>query len=137
MKKSAIYLLWVARLVAAVIMLQTLFFKFSGAEESVYIFSTLGVEPWGRIGSGIVELVASTLILVPSTSWLGAGLALGVMSGAILAHLTVLGIPVQGDGGYLFFLAVVVAVSCLLILILTRSQWIPVVRGLLSRSAVA
>lgn len=132
MNKPTIYLLWAARIVAAVIMLQTLFFKFTGASESVYIFSTLGVEPWGRIGSGIVELIASSLILIPRTSWIGAGLALGVMSGAILAHLTVLGIPVQGDGGYLFFLALAVAASSSTILFLTRSQWLPVVTGLLA-----
>ncbi|GAB3641266.1 DoxX family protein [Spirosoma arcticum] len=131
MNKPTIYLLWAARIVAAVIMLQTLFFKFTGASESVYIFSTLGVEPWGRIGSGIVELIASSLILIPRTSWIGAGLALGVMSGAILAHLTILGIPVQGDGGYLFFLALAVAASSSTILFLTRNQWLPVVTGLL------
>ena len=90
MNKPTIYLLWAARIVAAVILLQTLFFKFTGASESVYIFSTLGVEPCGRIGSGVVELIASSLILIPRTSWIGAGLALGVMSGAILAHLTIL-----------------------------------------------
>lgn len=130
MKKPLIYLLWAARLVAAVIMLQTLYFKFLGQPESIYIFSTLGVEPWGRIGSGIVELIASSLILIPRTSWIGAGLGLGVMAGAILAHLTILGISVQGDGGYLFFLALAVAASTSTILYLSRRQWIPVVTGL-------
>lgn len=132
MNKPTMYLLWAARIVAAVIMLQTLFFKFTGASESVYIFSTLGVEPWGRFGSGVVELIASILILIPRTSWIGAGLALGVMSGAILAHLTVLGIPVQGDGGYLFFLALTVAASSSISLFLTRQQWVPVVTGLIA-----
>lgn len=132
MRKPLIYLLWAARLVAAVIMLQTLYFKFLGQPESVYIFSTLGVEPWGRIGSGIVELIASSLILIPRASWVGAGLGLGVMAGAILAHLTILGIDVQGDGGYLFFLAVAVAVSTSTILYLSRKQWVPVVTGLLA-----
>lgn len=132
MNKPTSYLLWAARLVAAVILLQTLFFKFTGASESVYIFSTLGVEPWGRIGSGVVELIASVLLLIPRTSWIGAGLVIGVMAGAILSHLTVLGIEVQGDGGYLFFLAVAVAASSATVLWLTRTQWIPVVTGLLS-----
>ena len=130
MNKPTIYLLWAARIVAAVIMLQTLYFKFLGQPESIYIFSTLGIEPWGRIGSGIVELIASTLILIPRTSWIGAALGLGVMAGAILSHLTILGIAVQGDGGYLFFLALVVAASSSIILYLTRSQWIPIVSGL-------
>jgi uncharacterized membrane protein YphA (DoxX/SURF4 family) len=123
MKKSFTYLLWAARLVAAIILLQTLYFKFLGQPESLYIFSTLGVEPWGRIGSGVVELIASVLILVPRTSWFGAALGLGVMAGAILSHLTVLGIDTLGDGGYLFFLALVVAVSCATILWMTRFQW--------------
>src|SRR5712672_4020652 len=76
-------LFWSLRLLAAVIMLQTLFFKFSGAEESVYIFSQLGIEPWGRIGTGIAELIASILILIPRTTPLGALLGLGIMSGAL------------------------------------------------------
>jgi uncharacterized membrane protein YphA (DoxX/SURF4 family) len=132
MNKPATYVLWIAKLIAALIMLQTLYFKFLGQPESVYIFSTLGVEPWGRIGSGVVELIASILILIPRTSWIGAGLGLGVMSGAILSHLTVLGIEVQGDGGYLFFLGLAVAACCITILALTRSQWLPVFSATLS-----
>ncbi|WP_375444537.1 DoxX family protein [uncultured Fibrella sp.] len=130
MNKSITYLLWAVRLVAAIILLQTLYFKFLAQPESVYIFSTLGVEPWGRIGSGIVELIASVLILIPRTSWIGAGIGLGVMAGAILSHLTILGIDVLGDGGYLFFLAVVVALSCSAILWLTRFEWVPILLGL-------
>ncbi len=131
MKKIIPYLLWAVRLVAAVILLQTLYFKFLGQPESVYIFSKLGVEPWGRIGSGVVELIASVLILIPRTSWIGAGIALGVMGGAILSHLTILGIEVQGDGGYLFFLAFLVAGSCVILLAMTRQQWLPIVTALL------
>ena len=99
------------RVTAAAILLQTLYFKFTGAEESVYIFSTLGAEPWGRIASGLVELVTAVLLLAPATAPVGAALAMGVMSGAILSHLTVLGIAVRGDGGLLFTLAVVVWVA--------------------------
>lgn len=101
-------LLWVLRLLVAGILLQTLFFKFTGAAESVYIFRTLGIEPWGRIASGVVELIAAALILWPQTTGLGAIIALGVISGAIVSHLTKLGIEVQGDGGLLFYLALVV-----------------------------
>lgn len=133
MSKPTLYLLWAARLVAAVILLQTLYFKFGGEAESVYIFYTLGVEPWGRIGSGVVELIAAVLLLIPRTSWIGAGLGLGVMAGAILSHLTVLGIEVLGDGGYLFFLAALVALSCSTVLFLTRTQWIPVLQDVLGR----
>src|SRR3954451_12837736 len=79
---------WLLRLVAAVILLQTLFFKFTGARESVYIFSTLGAEPWGRIGSGVIELIASVLLLIPATVVWGSILSLGVISGAIVSHLT-------------------------------------------------
>ncbi len=99
---------WSARLIAAAILLQTLFFKFTGSPESVYIFTTVGQEPWGRWGSGFVELVASLLLLTPRGVALGAGLAAATMSGAIFFHLTKLGIVVQGDGGLLFALAWVV-----------------------------
>src|SRR5258707_10230054 len=96
----------ICRGAAAVILLQTLFFKFTGAPESVYIFTKVGLEPWGRIGSGVAELIAAILLIAPSFPWLGAGLALGVMGGAIMSHLTVLGIVVKDDGGLLFGLAV-------------------------------
>lgn len=114
--KPIIYLTWVARIVAAAIMLQTLYFKFTGAEESIYIFTTVGMEPWGRIGVGVMELIASLLIIFPATSWIGAGIALGLMVGAMGMHLTILGIEVQGDGGYLFFLALMVGVCSAFIL---------------------
>jgi hypothetical protein len=117
---------WILQLAAAAILLQTLFFKFTGAEESVYIFKTLGLEPWGRIGSGLVELIAAMLLLIPATVTIGAALALGVISGAIVSHLTKLGIVVKDDGGLLFILAVTVFVSCAIILIIRRAQ-IPVV----------
>jgi len=113
---------WIVRLVAAGILLQTLAFKFLGAEESVFIFSQLGVEPWGRIASGVVELVAAILILLPRTVWVGCLLALGVMAGAIFSHLFVLGIEVLDDGGLLFALAIVVSVSCIVSLLIHRSE---------------
>ena len=127
---------WALQLVVAVILLQTLFFKFTGAAESVYIFSALGVEPWGRIGSGIVELIAATLLLVPATVTVGAALALAVIVGAIVSHLTVLGIEVQGDGGLLFFLALTVFIASAAILVLRRSE-IPVIGVWLSSHSVA
>jgi uncharacterized membrane protein YphA (DoxX/SURF4 family) len=108
-------------LIAVIILVQTLFFKFSGAPESVYIFTTLGMEPVGRIGSGVAELIAAILLLWPGRTWLGAALALGVMAGAIVSHLTVLGIEVQGDGGLLFGLAMTVTVMCAVILYCERS----------------
>ncbi len=115
---------WILRGVAAVILLQTLFFKFSGAKESVYIFSTLGLEPWGRIGSGVVELIAAILLLVPRTVVYGSALSLAVISGAILSHLTKLGIalPAVDDKGELFALAVVVFVCSAATLILHRHE---------------
>ncbi|HVZ56534.1 MAG TPA: hypothetical protein VG870_07735 [Chitinophagaceae bacterium] len=118
---------WMARLVAAMLLLQTLYFKFTGAEESRYIFSRLHAEPWGRIGTGVLELIASLLILVPATSGYGAVLGLGLMAGAILSHLTVLGVAVQGDGGLLFLYAVLVFLSCLYLVWIYR-QRIPVLR---------
>ena len=108
-------IIWALRIIAAGILLQTLFFKFSGAEESIYIFSTLGIEPYGRIGSGIAELVVAILILIPKTTWLGALCGLGVMTGAVLSHLFVLGIEVKNDGGTLFTLAIITLNCCLLL----------------------
>lgn len=117
-------LAWVLRLAAAVIMLQTLYFKFTAAPESVYIFSTLGLEPWGRIGIGSLELIASVLIVIPKTTSLGALLALGIMAGALVSHLTKLGIVVQNDGGQLFTLALIVFVCSAALLVLSRKQLI-------------
>ncbi|HEX6890228.1 MAG TPA: DoxX family protein [Chryseolinea sp.] len=103
-------LYWSARLLAALILLQTLFFKFTGSAESVYIFTKVGIEPWGRILVGMLELAAGVMLIIPGTAWIGAILSLGMMAGAIVMHLTLLGIEVQDDGGYLFFLALVVAI---------------------------
>jgi uncharacterized membrane protein YphA (DoxX/SURF4 family) len=112
MKTQTIFF-WISRIVASIILLQTLFFKFSGAPESIEIFTKLGIEPWGRIGTGIVELVASILILIPSTVWLGSTLAIGLMAGALISHLTVLGVVVQNDNGQLFSYALIVLVCAL------------------------
>lgn len=112
----------VLRIIAAVILLQTLYFKFTGAPESVDLFTKLGVEPWGRIGTGIVELFTGILLLIPSTAFLGAFLGMGVMTGAIGSHLLVLGIESAGDGGTLFTLAIVVFVACLIAAILNLDQ---------------
>ncbi|MFN7943363.1 MAG: DoxX family protein [Thermoanaerobaculia bacterium] len=113
---------WGCRLVVAGILVQTLYFKFTASPESVYIFSTLGLEPWGRIGSGAAELVAAILLLVPATAALGALLALGVISGALVSHLTKLGIAVQNDGGLLFGLACAVFVGSAIVLWLHRAD---------------
>jgi putative oxidoreductase len=113
---------WALQLVSAGILLQTLFFKFTGAEESVYIFTRVGAEPWGRIGSGVMELVAAILLLVPMTTTIGAALSLAAVTGAIISHLTILGIEVKGDGGLLFGLALVVFVSSLTVLVIRRHE---------------
>lgn len=122
--KASIILLWVARLVAALIMLQTLFFKFSGSAESVYIFTQVGMEPWGRLGSGVAELIASLLILYPRTSLYGAVIGAGVMGGALLSHLTILGLEIMGDGGQLFIYACLVMISCLYLIYQNRHVWL-------------
>ena len=133
LSRAQTILSWTLQLAVAGILLQTLFFKFTGAEESVYIFSTVGrflniagVEPWGRIGSGVLELIASVLLIVPATASIGAILTMGVMAGAILSHLVVLGIDVKGDSGLLFGLALTAFVGSAIVLALRREQ-IPVV----------
>jgi hypothetical protein len=120
---------WVAQLAAAAILGQTLVFKFGAAPESVWIFETLGVEPWGRLGSGAVEALAVALLLVPRTAVLGALLGAGTMLGAILSHVLVLGITVRGDGGLLFALANVVLACCLAVLWSRRGQLRSLVPG--------
>ncbi len=116
------YFCWFLQLVVAGILLQTLFFKFTGAEESKFIFSKLGAEPWGRIGSGVAELIAVLLLLYPATTAFGALLAAAIMVGAIGSHLAVLGIVVKDDGGLLFALAVIAFLGSLGVLIIRRGQ---------------
>jgi len=112
---------WTLRLLTAGVLFQTLFFKFSAAPESVYIFTKLGMEPWGRLGSGAAELVACVLLLIPRAVVFGAALAAAVIAGAIVSHLTRLGIVVQGDGGLLFALALVVLAASLALLAIHRA----------------
>src|SRR5262245_56665004 len=112
---------WILQLVVAGILFQTLCFKFGAAEESVYIFSTLGIEPWGRIASGIMELIAVVLLLYPATVTYGALLSLEVISGALVSH-TKLGLVVKDDGGLLFAIAVIVFASSLAILFIRRAE---------------
>lgn len=119
----------ILRVAVAIILLQTLYFKFTGQPESIYIFSTIGMEPWGRIGSGIVELIAGIALLVPAFVGIGAILTLGTMAGAVFFHLTSLGTEVQGDGGTLFYMAL----FCLLAsvwLTWTYKHQIPVIKNL-------
>jgi hypothetical protein len=122
LSRSQSILSWALRLTSAGILLQTLFFKFTGAPESIYIFTAVGAEPYGRLGSGGVELVAAILLLVPATAVFGAGIALGVITGAIVSHLTILGIEVMGDGGLLFGLAVYIFGASLALLALHRRE---------------
>ena len=110
------------RILAALIMTQTLYFKFSGADESVYIFTKVGMEPWGRIMVGVLELIASLLLIYNRLAWIGAALAFGLMGGAIMMHLTLLGISVNGDGGYLFFLALIVALCAVYVLVVNKEK---------------
>jgi putative oxidoreductase len=134
MNRTSQLLAWVLQLVAVAILGQTLFFKFSAAPESVYIFERLGAEPWGRIGSGLVELVACALLLWPRTAALGGLLAAGTMVGALGAHLTELGIEVQGDGGFLFALALTTLVAGLGVATLRRAS-LPIVGAHLGRQS--
>jgi uncharacterized membrane protein YphA (DoxX/SURF4 family) len=115
--KSKNLLLWVCRVIAALIMLQTLYFKFTAAPESVYIFSQVGMEPEGRIATAIAELVASVLILIPKTSLVGASMAFFIMMGAIATHIGIIGIEVMNDGGQLFFYAITVAAASFYIIL--------------------
>lgn len=125
---------WSAQIVAAGIMGQTLFFKFAGAPEPVYIFTTLGAEPWGRIGTGVLELAACVLLLLPRTAVLGALLGAGLMVGAITGHLTKLGIVVKDDGGLLFALAIITLAACATIAIIRRGHLFAMLSRALGRA---
>ena len=133
MTKTNVFFYWLVRILAAAIMMQTLYFKFSGAPESIFIFSQVHMEPWGRIGVGVLELIASVLILFNTTAWVGGMLALGLMGGAIMMHLTILGIEVRDDGGQLFLYAIIVAVCSGIILFYNKARIIDLTKNLLSR----
>ena len=120
--------IWFARILSAVILLQTLFFKFTAAPESVYIFSSIGLEPWGRVGIGILELIAATLILIPVTTVFGSLLAIGLMTGALFFHLTKLGIAVQNDGGQLFIYALIVLTCSLWLVFIYRNDLLKIIK---------
>lgn len=126
---------WVLRIIPALILLQTLFYKFSGAPESVYIFTMLGIEPWGRIGIGIAELIAGILILVPRTTLLGSLGAMGLMGGALFSHVTILGIEVNKDGGTLFMLALVVVITSVINLIRNKQYLMSFIIALIGKKA--
>jgi hypothetical protein len=120
--KSSKIVYWLLRLVPAVILLQTLFFKFTGAEVSRWIFTQMHMEPWGRIGTGIGELIAAILLLWPRRSGFGALLSLGLMAGALFAHLFVIGINVQNDGGKVFVLAIITFMLSAVVLLQERNS---------------
>ena len=112
----------ILRIVTAVILIQTLRFKFTAHEDSIYIFETIGLEPYGRIGIGILELIASILLLIPKTVWAGALLTLGLIGGAIMMHLTQLGIVVKNDGGLLFITAIATFILSAIVLYMYRKE---------------
>lgn len=114
-------LTWIIRIVPAVILLQTLYFKFSAHPQSVKLFTEIGMEPYGRIGTGILEGIAAVLILIPRFTGYGAILGLMMMTGALYFHLTKLGINFDGDP-VLFIYALVTFVCCAILILLNKSQ---------------
>ncbi len=114
-------IIWILRLAAAYIMLQTLYFKFTGHPQSVHLFTELGMEPWGRIGTGVLELIASILILYPRSTGIGAALGAGLMAGAIFFHITKLGLKFDGDYG-LFSMAVIAFTCCAILFLIYNNQ---------------
>lgn len=128
MKRTSLLIQWAARLIAAVILLQTLWFKFTAAPESVMIFSKLGVEPWGRIATGCAEAMTAILLVWPVFSHWGALMGAGLMTGAIASHLFILGISSDGDGGQLFILAIITLACCLYLVYINRGKFYSLLR---------
>lgn len=120
---------WILRLTVAIILLQTLFFKFTAHPDSVHIFSALGVEPWGRIGVGIIELITAVLILIPRTQIFGMLNSLGIIIGAVFSHMLVLGVNVKNDGGGLFTLAIIVLIASSTFLIINKNELISLIKS--------
>lgn len=125
---------WVLRILASVILLQTLYFKFTAHPESVELFTKLGVEPWGRIGTGILELITGILLLIPATAFVGGLLGMGLMLGAIASHILVIGIESKGDGGQLFLLAIIVLICSVAIQFIHRKEGIAFAKKYLPKS---
>lgn len=121
---------WLLRLTVAIILLQTLYYKFTAHPDSVHIFSELGVEPWGRIGLGIIELITAILVLIPKTKIIGIFTSLGIIIGAIGSHLLVLGINVSNDGGGLFTLAIIVFIASIIFLIMHKKDVLALIKSL-------
>lgn len=121
---------WIFRIASSLILLQTLYFKFSAQPESVELFTKLGIEPYGRLGAGFVELIAGILLILPRTSFIGASIGLGVISGALMSHFTIIGIESNGDGGQLFILALIVFICCFSVALIERKQGIDLLKRL-------
>lgn len=124
---------WVLRLTVAIILLQTLYYKFTAHPDSVHIFSALGVEPWGRITLGIIELITSILILLPKTKIIGMATSLGIILGAVFSHILVLGVNVSNDGGALFSLALIVLIASTIFLIMYKKELILVTSKIIKK----
>ncbi len=124
---------WSLRLTVSIILLQTLYFKFTAHPDSVHIFSELGVEPWGRIGLGVIELITVLLILLPKTKVIGMAISLGIILGALFSHILVLGVNVKNDGGGLFTLAIIVLIASTLFLIIHKNELISLIQKFIKR----
>ena len=122
------------RITIAIILLQTLYFKFTAHPDSVHIFSELGVEPWGRIALGIIELITAALILIPRSQIIGIFLSLGIILGAIFSHILVIGFNVSNDGGGLFTLAIIVFISAMIYIMINWSELISILNSIKKRN---
>lgn len=120
MKKPHRIISWILQIVVAVLLAQASVFKLISDPDTVSLFTKLGMEPHGRIMTGIFELLACILLLIPVSSIYGALLAAGLMSGALLGHITKLGFT--GPEGELGIMAILILLASLVILFLRRAQ---------------
>lgn len=121
--KITFLLSFVLRIAISLIYLQTLYFKFTGHPDSVYIFSKLGLEPYGRIGVGVIELIVSILLLINKTKLLSIIVSLSIITGAIASHLLVIGITIKEDDGGLFTLAIIIFTLNIVLIYLHKTDF--------------
>lgn len=110
----------VFQIIAALILANAAFGKFSGNEMSVHVFHELNILET-RIVIGIIEVLAALLLLSKIPQY-GALLGFGTMLGALIAHVSILGMEIHGDGGQMVMMMAVVLLSSIIVMWINRRR---------------